>query len=160
MKLTVHPLKTKTFTPVLTQGYGKAKTVWLRLLYRAFGGYHPGLDWGGRGITARPIFHAADKGRVTFAGKDGGWGICVRVRCEITSKGVIHLIYAHLSAVDKGILVGQLVKPKQVIGYVGNTGSSTAPHLHFGYGDTSLPGVGKDHWVDPTPYFEQGGITP
>ncbi len=89
--------------------------------YRA----HLGVDFGGR--TGTPIYAAAD-GRVIFAGRLGGYGNVVKVR----HRDGFMTLYAHLSKFRRGIRRGKYVKKGQVIAYMGSTGMSTGPHLHFG----------------------------
>ncbi len=89
--------------------------------YRA----HLGVDFGGR--TGTPVMAAAD-GRVTYAGRLGGYGNVIKVRHR---DGFLTL-YAHLHKFRRGIRRGKYVKKGQVIGYIGSTGMSTGPHLHFG----------------------------
>lgn len=164
MKLERHPLDTETFRPGVTQWYGLGKTLALRWAYRAYGGVHPGIDF--YSPVGRPVFHTVRKGRVSFIGRLGGYGLTVKVRCEIPKDGrtEIGVMYNHLSRVSSAIAVGRLVTLGQVLGYSGgakgdpNAGYSTGPHLHYAYWDTSLRGVGKEHFVDPKPYFKEGGI--
>ncbi|WP_200762656.1 peptidoglycan DD-metalloendopeptidase family protein [Nitrosophilus alvini] len=89
--------------------------------YRA----HLGVDFGARRGT--PV-RAAGSGRVIFAGRKGGYGNTVIIRHQDGYK----TLYAHLSKFRGGIKRGKWVKQGQVIGYVGSTGLSTGPHLHFG----------------------------
>lgn len=89
--------------------------------YRA----HLGVDFGAR--TGTPIYAAAS-GRVIFAGRKGGYGNVVKIRHR---DGFVTL-YAHMRKFRSGIRSGKRVKKGQVIGYVGSTGMSTGPHLHFG----------------------------
>ncbi len=89
--------------------------------YRA----HLGVDFGGR--TGTPVMAAAD-GRVSFAGRLGGYGNVIKIRHR---DGLLTL-YAHLHKFRRGIRRGKYVKKGQVIGYIGSTGMSTGPHLHFG----------------------------
>ncbi len=89
--------------------------------YRA----HLGVDFGGR--TGTPVMAAAD-GRVKFAGRLGGYGNVIKIRHR---DGFLTL-YAHLHKFRRGIRSGKYVKKGQVIGYIGSTGMSTGPHLHFG----------------------------
>ena len=84
---------------------------------------HHGTDFGARRGT--PILAAAD-GKVIFAGWKGGYGRVTKIR----HKDSYVTLYAHQSRLK--VKVGQHVKSGQVIGYVGNTGRSTGPHLHFG----------------------------
>lgn len=72
---------------------------------------------------------------------------------ENIGKGVIiryddntQTIYGHMS--DIKVKVGELVQDGQIIGYSGNTGHSTGPHLHFGLKESG-------QFVDPTPFVEQ-----
>ncbi len=89
--------------------------------YRA----HLGVDYAARPGT--PIM-AAGSGRVIFAGYTRGYGKLTKIQ---HSDGYMTL-YAHQRAFRKGIRRGKYVKKGQVIGYVGSTGLSTGPHLHFG----------------------------
>ncbi len=83
---------------------------------------HGGLDFRARSGT--PIMAASD-GRVEFAGRNGGFGNFVRLR----HAGNLGTGYAHMSRI--AVRAGQSVKRGQVIGYVGSTGLSTGPHLHY-----------------------------
>ena len=161
MKLTTRPVPQH-----VTQWYEK-KPFGSRLYfaYLAYGGWHPGIDFGCP--VATPVRHVVNKGRVIFVGKYGGYGLTVKVRCEwdATHAHEIGVQYSHLTRVSSAIKVGQLVTENQVIGYSGgakgdpNAGFSTGPHLHFGLWDTSLKGLGKEHYVDPRPYFKEGNIS-
>jgi len=64
---------------------------------------------------------------VVAAGRNGGYGNYVRIR----HSGEYSTAYAHMSRFAKGIRPGQRVRQGQVIGYVGTTGRSTGPHLHY-----------------------------
>ncbi|MEE3095102.1 MAG: peptidoglycan DD-metalloendopeptidase family protein, partial [Pseudomonadota bacterium] len=85
---------------------------------------HKGLDFAARRGT--PIF-AAGNGLVEYAGRNGGYGKYVRIRHNSTFKTA----YAHMHRYGKGIRKGRRVKQGQIIGYVGSTGRSTGPHLHY-----------------------------
>ncbi|WP_416768768.1 peptidoglycan DD-metalloendopeptidase family protein [Sulfurimonas sp. ST-25] len=89
--------------------------------YRA----HLGVDYAAPRGT--PVL-AAGSGTVIFAGRTRGYGNLIKVR---HGDGYVTL-YAHLKALKGGIRSGKPVKQGQVIGYVGSTGLSTGPHLHFG----------------------------
>jgi len=89
--------------------------------YRA----HLGVDYAAP--TGTPIM-AAGAGRVVFAGRTPGYGNLIKIQ---HSDGYLTL-YAHQKKFRSGIHVGSLVKKGQVIGYIGTTGLSTGPHLHFG----------------------------
>ncbi|AJD05231.1 peptidoglycan DD-metalloendopeptidase family protein [Campylobacter lari] len=88
--------------------------------YRA----HLGIDYAAP--TGTPVKSAGD-GIISFVGTKGGYGKVVQVKHV---SGYMTL-YAHLSRFAK-IKRGQKVKQGQVIAYVGSTGMSTGPHLHFG----------------------------
>jgi len=83
---------------------------------------HAGVDFAARYGT--PIYAVTD-GRVTYAGWHGGHGKYVRLQ----HAGGIGSGYAHMSKV--AVASGQSVRRGQVIGYVGSTGLSTGPHLHY-----------------------------
>ena len=85
---------------------------------------HQGIDFGAGSGT--PVVAAGD-GVVVEARRWGGYGNWVRVR----HSGGWETGYAHLSRFGKGVRAGQRVKQGQVIAYVGSTGASTGPHLHY-----------------------------
>jgi murein DD-endopeptidase MepM/ murein hydrolase activator NlpD len=85
---------------------------------------HKGMDFAAPSGT--PIY-AAGNGRVEIAKRNGGYGKYVRIR----HTGEYSTAYAHLSGFAKGIAPGRRVRQGQVIGYVGTTGRSTGPHLHY-----------------------------
>jgi murein DD-endopeptidase MepM/ murein hydrolase activator NlpD len=84
--------------------------------------FHKGVDYGAP--TGTPIVAVTD-GRVIFAGRHGGHGNYIK----LTHAGGLATGYAHLSRFAVGS--GAFVRQGQVIGYVGSTGLSTGPHLHF-----------------------------
>ncbi|WP_068316102.1 M23 family metallopeptidase [Polycladidibacter hongkongensis] len=99
---------------------------------------HHGIDAPAK--TGTPISSSA-LGRVTFAGRNGGYGLAVEIDHGngITSK------YAHLHKIT--VKKGQMVIPGETLGLAGNTGRSTGPHLHF---ETRVDGKP----VDPMPFLK------
>ena len=85
---------------------------------------HTGIDWANR--IGTPIL-AAGNGTVIKAGWDSGYGR----RVEIQHANGYVTTYSHQSAFAKGIAPGAKVRQGQVIGYLGSTGLSTGPHLHY-----------------------------
>ncbi|HCL93136.1 MAG TPA: peptidase M23 [Gammaproteobacteria bacterium] len=85
---------------------------------------HLGVDYGAPRGT--PIVATAD-GKVIRASRKGGYGKTVILRHGQNYR----TLYAHLSRYAKGLRKGKWVKKGQVIGYVGSTGLSTGPHLHY-----------------------------
>jgi len=85
---------------------------------------HRGTDFAAPMGT--PIM-ASGNGIVQKAGWCGGGGNCVKIRHNSTYE----TIYAHMSKFARGIKSGVRVKQGQTIGYVGSTGKSTGPHLHY-----------------------------
>jgi murein DD-endopeptidase MepM/ murein hydrolase activator NlpD len=85
---------------------------------------HPGIDYAAPFGT--PIWSVAD-GKVMELGWAGGYGQLIKIQHE---SGYISY-YAHLSRFARGLRVGSLVRQKQVIGYVGQTGLATGPHVCF-----------------------------
>lgn len=88
-------------------------------------GYHQGRDL--LASTGTPIFAIAD-GVVTTAGWSGGYGNAVFVNHNVGGNAV-ESRSAHMSSI--AVSPGQTVTAGQIIGYVGSTGRSTAPHLHI-----------------------------
>ena len=89
-----------------------------------FNKMHKGTDFAAPMGT--PIM-ASGSGIVKKAGWCGGGGNCV----VITHNSTYQTIYAHMSKFSKGVRNGVRVKQGQIIGYVGSTGKSTGPHLHY-----------------------------
>ena len=89
-----------------------------------FNKMHRGTDFAA--LTGTPIM-ASGSGTVTRARWCGGGGNCVKIRHNSTYE----TIYAHMSKFARGIKEGKKVKQGQIIGYVGSTGMSTGPHLHY-----------------------------
>tara|TARA_Y100000590_G_C15719963_1_gene1013223 strand:+ start:294 stop:1595 length:1302 start_codon:yes stop_codon:yes gene_type:complete len=85
---------------------------------------HLGTDFAAPSGT--PIM-ASGSGTVLLAKWCGGGGNCVKIKHNSTYQTV----YAHMKAFAKGIRAGKKVKQGQIIGYVGSTGMSTGPHLHY-----------------------------
>jgi murein DD-endopeptidase MepM/ murein hydrolase activator NlpD len=103
----------------LTSGFGMRRHPIL-----GFSKMHQGIDFGAP--TGTPVFAAGD-GVIEKREVFGGYGNYVRVR---HSSGYA-TAYAHLSRFGQNIKVGQRVRQEQIIGYVGTTGRSTGPHLHY-----------------------------
>ncbi len=108
-------------TPVdgarITSGFGQ----------RTLFGYtrmHKGVDFGVP--TGTPIL-AAGNGVIEALGYNGGYGNYIRIRHNSTYKTA----YAHMSRYAQGLAVGSRVRQGQTIGFVGSTGRSTGPHLHY-----------------------------
>jgi murein DD-endopeptidase MepM/ murein hydrolase activator NlpD len=85
---------------------------------------HKGVDFAAP--IGTPIYAAGD-GRVLVAGRNGGYGNYVRIR----HNGDYSTAYGHMLRFASGIAPGRRVSQGQVIGYVGTTGRSTGPHLHY-----------------------------
>lgn len=85
---------------------------------------HTGTDFAAPPGT--PIYAAGD-GVIDLAGWKGGYGKYVRIR----HNSEYSTAYAHMKAIKRGIAKGKRVRQGQVIGYVGTTGQSTGPHLHY-----------------------------
>ncbi|WP_339462681.1 peptidoglycan DD-metalloendopeptidase family protein [Pseudomonas sp. EA_105y_Pfl2_R69] len=85
---------------------------------------HKGVDYAAPRGT--PIKAAGD-GRITLAGRHGGYGNAVIIQHGQRYR----TLYAHMQGFAKGIRNGSNVKQGQIIGYIGTTGLSTGPHLHY-----------------------------
>ena len=85
---------------------------------------HNGLDY--VAPAGAPVSAMAD-GKVAFAGSKGGYGRLVVLK----HAGSYETFYGHLSGFARGTRSGARVQQGQVIGYVGSSGMSTGPHLHF-----------------------------
>ena len=85
---------------------------------------HQGTDFAAPMGT--PIM-ASGTGTITRAKWCGGGGNCIKIKHNSTYE----TIYAHLKSFAKGIKVGKKIRQGQIIGFVGSTGMSTGPHLHY-----------------------------
>src|SRR5215468_7542657 len=85
---------------------------------------HTGVDWAAARGT--PIY-ASGNGIVVTAGWESGYGKYVKLR----HTNGYETAYGHMSAFARGIQPGTRVRQGQIIGYVGSTGLSTGPHLHY-----------------------------
>jgi len=85
---------------------------------------HKGIDYAAR--TGTPVKTTGD-GTVTFSGRKGAYGQVVIIQ----HNDRYETLYAHMSGFKKGLQVGNHVKQGDVIGYVGQTGLATGPHLHY-----------------------------
>lgn len=112
----------------ITSGFTKRRFHPVLRRYRA----HVGVDYGARSGT--PVMATGD-GTVNFVGSSHGYGKSVKIR---HSNGYISL-YAHLKGYNQKIHSGSRVKQGEVVGYVGSTGLSSGPHLHFGMYVGSTP---------------------
>ena len=115
--------KTLMKTPIngarLSSSYGKRKHPIL-----GYTKMHTGTDFAAP--TGTPIMASGD-GKITKAGWCGGGGNCVKIK----HNSIYQTVYAHMSKFGRGIKKGVRVKQGQIIGYVGSTGMSTGPHLHY-----------------------------
>ena len=107
----------------------------------AYQSTHAGLDIG---AAAGAEITASAAGTVSCAGVKGGYGNCVM----IDHGGGYYTLYGHMSSI--AVSYGQSVAQGDVIGYVGSTGVTTGPHLHF---EIRINGA----CTDPATYF--GGLT-
>ena len=89
-----------------------------------FNKLHKGVDFAAPKGT--PVY-AGGNGVVEMVGRNGGYGKYIRIRHNNAYKTA----YAHLNNYKKGIHKGSRVNQGDIIGYVGSTGNSTGPHLHY-----------------------------
>ena len=112
-------LRTPMDASRLTSGFGMREHPIL-----GFSALHTGVDFSA--TTGTPIL-AAGNGKVVMAGPNGGYGLYVKLQHTQD----VGTAYAHMSRLGPGIKPGVSVRQGQVIGFVGSTGMSTGPHLHY-----------------------------
>ena len=112
-------LKTPIDGARLTSGFGMRRHPIL-----GYSLMHRGIDFGAPSGT--PVYAAGD-GTVELAGNQGSYGNYVRLK----HTAGYSTAYGHLSGFARGLRSGSHVRQGQVIGYVGTTGRSTGPHLHY-----------------------------
>ena len=103
----------------ISSGFGRRKHPIL-----GYSKMHAGVDFAAPSGT--PI-RAAGDGVIRRAGWNGGYGRYVRIR----HNSIYQTAYAHMRRIAKGIKAGVRVQQGQIIGYVGSSGRSTGPHLHY-----------------------------
>ena len=108
-------------------------------------GFHNGIDFEGK--IGEPIFAAAD-GVINHQGWYFNYGRTVK----ISHADNFETLYAHMSRFADGIGPGSRVRKGDVIGYIGSTGRSTGPHLHFSV-------IVDGQFVDPAPYISERAAT-
>ena len=106
---------------------------------------HLGIDYAAR--SGRAII-ASSSGKVVHRGWKGGYGRAV----VIQHQNGFRTLYAHMSKFAKGIRKGSRVRQGQTIGYVGTSGRSTGPHLHFSLYKNGIP-------VNPKRYIRKPQAT-
>lgn len=115
--------KTLMKTPVdgarMSSGFGMR-----RHPIQGYNKMHKGVDFAAP--TGTPIYAAGD-GVIDKSGRVNGYGNYVRLRHNSQLKTA----YAHMSRIAKGMTPGARVRQGDIIGYVGSTGNSTGPHLHY-----------------------------
>jgi murein DD-endopeptidase MepM/ murein hydrolase activator NlpD len=102
-----------------TSGFGNRRHPLLRRIRM-----HTGVDWAAP--TGTPILAAGD-GTIEMAERHGGYGNYIRIR----HANGFATAYGHMTRFATGSKPGARVKQGQIIGYVGSTGRSTGPHLHY-----------------------------
>ena len=105
--------------------------------------FHNGIDFEGK--TGEPI-HAAADGVINHMNWYYNYGRTVK----IGHADNFETLYAHMSRFAPGLGPGSRVKKGDIIGYVGSTGRSTGPHLHFS-------AIVNGQFVDPAPYLSENG---
>lgn len=98
---------------------------------------HAGMDFSG--AIGTPIY-ATGNGKVVYAEIHQGYGKCVLIDHGFK----LQTLYGHMSAYN--VKAGQKVKRGDIIGYIGNTGMSTGPHIHYEVKRNGIP-------VDPSNYY-------
>lgn len=107
------------------------------------GGFHNGIDFEGK--VGEPIYAAAD-GVINHQGWYFNYGRTVK----ISHAESFETLYAHMSRFADGMGPGTRVRKGDLIGYVGSTGRSTGPHLHFSV-------IVNGQFVNPQPYVSENG---
>ncbi len=103
----------------LSSGYGRRRHPIL-----GYTRMHRGIDFAAPRGT--PVYSAGN-GTIVRAGRNGAYGKYIRIR----HNGRYSTAYAHLKGYARGMRRGRRVRQGQIIGYVGSTGRSTGPHLHY-----------------------------
>lgn len=136
-----NPLKDGTYTITSTFGYRKP----MDTSKGTTSSEHKGIDLGTYGGAAEAILAVADGTVSTVAYQDGGYGHYIIIK---HTDGV-ETRYAHMNS-RSHLSAGDIVTAGDLLGYVGSSGASTGPHLHFEIRINGTP-------IDPQPYITAGG---
>lgn len=109
---------------------------------------HRGVDYG---VPVGTPVYAPAAGEVVPHTNDGSFGVSVCLRHD----DGWHTLYAHLSSA--AVHIGQRVRARELLGYSGNTGLSTGPHLHWQLCSTPTFPVDIRYSRDPLQYLDEGG---
>ena len=123
--------------------------------YYSSGAAHNGVDIAlyngdGSNISKNTNIYAAEDGVVVTAYNDGNWNTGFGNYCIIDHGNGVQTLYAHSS--DIRVSEGDTVKQGQVIGLVGDTGNTTAPHLHF---EVRVESGGSYHRTNPLKFISE-----
>lgn len=112
--------------PLVKSSYGKRHTTRRRHIEprKPAQQFHTGIDMAAPHGSA---VHAAYDGTIIAIGNKRGYGDYLRIRHE----NGVETAYAHMSSFAKNLKAGQTVRTGDVIGFVGSTGRSTGPHVHY-----------------------------
>lgn len=143
-------------THIITQEFGANPQI-----YKAFGlDGHNGLDF--RAKVGTPVTAVADGKIQGLLSDPSGYGMYVRM---VTTDGY-ELTYGHFSKFNQKLYSGAVVKAGDLLGYSGNTGFSTGPHLHFGVRQLDQKGTvlnyknGYKGAINPLPFFMEPTTPP
>lgn len=115
---------------------------------------HTGIDISGSGIKGKPVVAAADGVVGSVKSLTTGYGNHVIINHGTATNGnAYQTLYGHMTRYI--VKVGQTVKKGETIGYVGSTGASTGPHLHFEI-RVKVKGSSSYNHTDPTQYVVYG----
>ena len=126
------------------------------------GTYHSGIDFG---ISeGSPVYSTCDGEVVDIQSLTGSYGKHIKIRAKVNGE-TVYIRYAHLSGFATSI--GAKVSSGEIIGYSGNTGRSTGPHLHYEvrnsndyYGNLSSPTLNPSNYLPGTSYTFEAHLTP
>ncbi len=126
----------------VSQVFGDREYFYQKLGFKA----HPGIDFA---VPLNTKVVSASWGEVCEIGwSKKGWGIYIKVKHE-----KVVSLYAHLNTIK--VVRGCYVTQGQLLGYSGNTGNSSGPHLHFGIYDSKKQDNGYKGYIDPLPFLKK-----
>lgn len=126
----------------ISQLFGERPAFYKPLGFKA----HPGIDFA---VPENMPITSCSWGEVCEIGwSETGWGVYIKIKHE----NVISL-YAHLNTIK--VVRGCYVTQGQLLGYSGNTGNSSGPHLHFGIYDSKKQDNGYKGYINPMPFFKK-----